>query len=175
MAIEVKVKWDQNFPENLKNETLSAMSPYLHLLDRDIHTLTVMIKGASSDVEGEAAIQIRRHYHVAFVWLDALFFTLTEEEKERTILHEFTHVLIDGYSREVEHLVQHLPLGELKEYVEWRLEDAEERLTDYLSLVLYDALRTCKGCLPRPECVERGVDPYNHPSLKEGVEVDAEK
>ncbi len=147
MAAEVEVKFSETFPEELKPTTRERLSPFLHLLDRDLVTLNVAMKGSGDSQAGEASIVTKRRYHVAFIWFDPTFFGLEKEEQERVVVHEFMHVLLDGFTREVQHLIVHLVPDALTDYIEWRIEDAEEKVTDLLALALYDALRNrCRGC-----------------------------
>lgn len=135
-----KIDFDDGFPEGLRDETSTLLTPFLPLVG-DLEVLRVGIKSSNDDVPpGEAAIAVSRRYHVAYLWVDPAFFALDDDEKRQTLLHELVHVRLDVFSREVMSLVRHWVPEGVSEYVEERLEDSEEEATDALAHAIWRLL-----------------------------------
>ena len=131
-----KMIFDDNFPTQHEHEVDRLLSPLLFLVP-DIETIKIWF---SSDSESEAAIEVKRRYHIAHLTLHADFFATPFEEKERTLLHELVHVRVDGYVREVAHVLGTWVPQEIVPYVYARLEDVEEEMVDAIALGIQRAL-----------------------------------
>ena len=131
-----QIVFEANFPEQHEREISEKLTALLFLVP-DLATLRVSF---SSDLESEATIVVMRKYHVAHLSLHPEFFNLTFEEKERTLLHELVHVRVDGYVREVAHVMGTWVPPETLAYVYARLEDVEEEMVDAIALGIHRAL-----------------------------------
>ena len=133
--------FDPNVPREVHKSLTRHLKPLLPLLRTEIRRLVIQLKDASDDFDGEAATMSMRRYHWASISLSASFFTLDEEQQARTLAHECVHILHDTYAREVAHLVIHLVPEDLRTYISWRLEDAEERVVDALGDTIWEMTR----------------------------------
>jgi hypothetical protein len=126
------------FPHALRPEVESLLTPFLEVAS-DLRTICVHMKGAGDD-PGEAAILVKRRYHIAHLYLDSSFFDLTFAEKELFLIHELVHVVVDIFSREVRHVLAEFIPEDLREFVGGRLEDAEETVVDRIAHLYHEAL-----------------------------------
>lgn len=140
-----RITFHPNFPSALKRETREMLEPLLPLVE-DLEEIHLHVKGSGDEglPSGEAAILVRRRYHIAHVWLDPVFYSLSPEDRRRTLLHELIHVRLDVFSREVFHVLEHWVPEAVEEYVQDRLEDAEETATDALAHAI-DRLLTSRA------------------------------
>jgi len=130
----MKIKFSPAFPTALRSEVEDLLEPLAPLVNLHVDEVRVALKGAEADIQGEACIIVKREYHAVLLWLDPVFFGLDEDEKASTILHEFFHVLVDLYSREVQRAVINFVPEGMQEYVWSVLEDAEEQLVNSLAI-----------------------------------------
>jgi len=133
------IEFDESFPAALEEETVALLTPFLEIAS-DLRVLKVGMKTAGDD-SGEAAILVKRRYHLAFLALDSSFFRMSFREKELFLVHELVHVVMDIYSREVRHVFIDFVPEELHEFVGDRLEDAEETVVDRFAHLYHEALR----------------------------------
>ena len=133
-----EITFSDDFPLALRTEVEDLLAPFVFLV-RELRTVQVALKGASAEVDGEAAIRVLRRYHTAHLWLDPDFWSLPFEEKERTILHELFHIVTNTYTREIHRLLTSEGYEE-DSFVADVLEDAEETLVDRLAWDFYDVL-----------------------------------
>jgi hypothetical protein len=158
-----RIIFHSTFPSALKRETRAALEPLLPLV-QDLEEVHLMVKGAGDEglPTGEAAILVRRRYHVAHIWLDPVFYTLDEDTRRKTLLHELIHVRLDIFSREVFHVLEHWVPEAVEEYVKDRLEDAEETATDALAHAIDRLLVANAGKLtrrPRKSSLKKNFHP----------------
>lgn len=129
-----KIIFHSTFPGALKKETKATLEPLLPLVG-DLETVQVILRGAGDEhvPSGEAAILVKRQYHVAHIWLDPIFFSLPEEERRQTLLHELIHVRLDALGNEIQHLLKHWVPDGVDAYVYDRINEVEEETTDALA------------------------------------------
>ena len=126
-----KIKFEPSVPKGAREELKALIAPNLAMLDGEVKVLRVGLKtGADVGEDGEASTMTLRRYHFAVVALDPSFFGLSGAEKRQVITHECVHILHALYSREVEHILQHLMGEEVQNYVFSRLCEAEERVVN---------------------------------------------
>ena len=126
-----KIKFEPSVPKGAREELKMLIAPNLAMLDGEVKILRVGLKtGADVGNDGEASTMTLRRYHFAVLALDPSFFGLSASEKRQVMTHECVHVLHAIYSREVEHILQHLIGEDAQSYVFSRLEEAEERVVN---------------------------------------------
>lgn len=136
------IRFHPTFPSDLREGVTHALTPLLPLIG-DLESLQVKLRGSDDpDVPScEAAIQVRRRYHTAHLWIDPTFWSLTAEEQRQTLLHELMHVRVDVFAREVRSILRHWIPEDVEDFVAERLEDAEEEATDALAHAVDRLLR----------------------------------
>ena len=171
-----RIIFHETFPPALEDETLALLKPLLPLVG-DLESLNVKITSSTDDdvPMSDAAIQVIRRYHTALLYLDARFFSFEAEDKRQTLLHEFMHIRLNVFSKEVQHILEHWLDPDLGAYIQARLDEAEEMATDALAHafdrliasltsedenVIVDSL----GKLPASaKTREEEVDPFSYP------------
>ena len=126
-----KIKFEPSVPKGAREELRDLIAPNLAMLDGEVKAVRVRLKaGADVGNDAEASTMTLRRYHFAVLALDPNFFALSAPEKRQVITHECVHILHAIYSREVEHILQHLIREDAQGYVFSRLEEAEERVVN---------------------------------------------
>lgn len=143
--MRTSLKFAENIPEELHALLTTLFEPFLGVLSGEVRVLRISLVKGEQGFDGDAATLSLRRYHWAEILLAGSFFSLEREEQERTAAHEVVHVLHNVFSREIQHLVEHLVPEDIKEYISWRLEDAEERVVDTLGDALYDIVKARGG------------------------------
>lgn len=136
----VILEFVNDFPEDKEEEVRELLNPLLRLVSRDLSRIKLSI---SNDIPGEASIQVARRYHVANVMLGHIFFTKDHQEQSEILIHELMHVLVDMVSKNTEQMLDaYFEEGSSERiFMESRLLEAEEKLTDALALAFHDILR----------------------------------
>ena len=136
----VQLEFVNDFPEDKEEEVRKLISPLLRLVSRDLSKIKLRI---SNDIPGEASIQVSRRYHIANIMLGLIFFTKDHQEQQEILIHELMHVLVDMVSKNTAQLLDaYFEEGSSERvFMELRLEEAEEKLTDALALAFYDILK----------------------------------
>jgi len=136
----VTLEFVDDFPSDKEEEVRKLLSPLLRLVSRDLSRLKLRI---SNDIPGEASIMVARRYHMANVMLGHIFFTKDCQEQTEILIHELMHVLVDMVSKNTAQMLDaYFEEGTSERvFMESRLEEAEEKLTDALALAFYDILR----------------------------------
>ena len=138
---DFKIYFESTIPKSSVKDLRKLFAKYTYILEREIRILRVGLKGARSDVQGEAATLTMRQYNWASIALDPEFFTIPDDEQERTVAHEVIHVLHDIFSDEVNQVLLHFVPENARPFVEERLECCEERVVDTLGNALYETMR----------------------------------
>lgn len=137
---EILIRFTEGFPHALREEVEGLLRPFLFIIP-EIHEVTLQFETE----DGEAGILPLRHYHVAHLALDPVFFSLTFSEKERTLLHEIFHIKADILAREAATIVEMWVPEPVQAYARKHLEDREEELVDDLARVMMEVLTPAVG------------------------------
>lgn len=134
--MQIRVDFDEDFPQNLIPEVETAISPHLKLLEREIVLLRVSFGDGGID-GAVAASCTRRMYHRADLWISHEFFSYDAEEQSQTILHEFFHILFDPLTREIQRVILNFVSdGPTRTHLLEVFEDLEERVVDGVAWAL---------------------------------------
>ena len=136
----VQLEFVDDFPEDDEELVRRLLDPLLRLVSRDLSRIKLAI---SNDIPGEASIRVSRRYHIANVLLGHIFFTKDRQEQTEILIHELMHVLVDVVSKNTSQMLDaYFEEGSSERiFMESRIEEAEEKLTDALALAFYDILK----------------------------------
>ena len=136
----VTLEFIDDFPKDKEEEVRELLDPLLRLISRDLSALKFSL---SNEIPGEASIRVMRRYHLAHIMLGYVFFAKDKEEKRAILIHELIHVLVDELSKNIDQILDaYFEEGSSERtFMEARLEESEEQLTDALALAFYDILK----------------------------------
>lgn len=138
----MKVDFSENFPAESKPSVradIERLAPFISFLIDELNV------SYDEEGDGEASIQVLRHYHTANLSLNAAFFSEQRDDRLRILAHEVAHVLLDPLHREASHICQQFLSDEVYEYAVWKVEDALEESVDCLALGLLKAIERRDG------------------------------